>query len=353
MSASFRPHRLQIGVLERGAHDRDLVDVHPLGDKARRRSLECPRGPRSGSASARLRSGSPRRRTASARGPSVGHDPPMGEDHDPVAHALQLAEQVGVDQHRDPAVPELSSSIARIARRPAGSSALVGSSSSSSVGSPMSACAIPSRCCIPFDMPFDPAAARLASARRARAARPARPAHRRNRRGAGEARAPQTRCTSRESETARRDSRACDGPATAGRRATHSRPCRSSAGPGRRRSSPASTCRRRSRRPARRARPAPPTGRRRRGRRPIRTAFGVRLRAAPAVPARRGFGQATRSYFGSSSIASRTRGRASTKLGVDTALSSVPRAIFPVAPESETAAHIALGRDGCQARFRA
>ncbi len=37
-------------------------------------------------------------------------------------------------------------------RRPAGSSALVGSSSSSSRGEPTSACAIPSRCCMPFDI---------------------------------------------------------------------------------------------------------------------------------------------------------------------------------------------------------
>ena len=38
-------------------------------------------------------------------------------------------------------------------RRPTGSSAEVGSSSRSTRGSPTSACAIPSRCCIPFDMP--------------------------------------------------------------------------------------------------------------------------------------------------------------------------------------------------------
>ncbi len=56
------------------------------------------------------------------------------------------------------------SSSARTVRRPAGSSALVGSSSSSTGGEPTSACAIPSRCCIPLD---------IASTRTARAfARP-------------------------------------------------------------------------------------------------------------------------------------------------------------------------------------
>ena len=45
-----------------------------------------------------------------------------------------------------------SSSSARTVRRPAGSSALVGSSSSSSFGEPISAWARPRRCCIPFDI---------------------------------------------------------------------------------------------------------------------------------------------------------------------------------------------------------
>ena len=68
------------------------------------------------------------------------------------------------------------SSSARTVRRPAGSSALVGSSSSSSRGSPMSAWAIPSRCCMPFDIaPTAPRPGR-GRARRARAAPPAPPA---------------------------------------------------------------------------------------------------------------------------------------------------------------------------------
>ena len=45
-----------------------------------------------------------------------------------------------------------SSSSPRTIRRPPGSSALVGSSSSRSLGDPISACAIPRRCCIPFDI---------------------------------------------------------------------------------------------------------------------------------------------------------------------------------------------------------
>ena len=45
-----------------------------------------------------------------------------------------------------------SSSRARTILRPAGSSALVGSSSTSIGGAPISACAIPSRCCMPFDI---------------------------------------------------------------------------------------------------------------------------------------------------------------------------------------------------------
>ena len=48
--------------------------------------------------------------------------------------------------------PRRVSSSSRTVRRPAGSSALVGSSSSSSFGSPIIACAIPSRCCMPFDI---------------------------------------------------------------------------------------------------------------------------------------------------------------------------------------------------------
>ena len=45
-----------------------------------------------------------------------------------------------------------STSSPRTVRRPAGSSALVGSSRSSSAGCPTSACAIPRRCCMPFDI---------------------------------------------------------------------------------------------------------------------------------------------------------------------------------------------------------
>ena len=45
-----------------------------------------------------------------------------------------------------------SSSSRRTVRRPAGSSALVGSSSSSTRGLPTIACAIPSRCCMPLDI---------------------------------------------------------------------------------------------------------------------------------------------------------------------------------------------------------
>ena len=68
-------------------------------------------------------------------------------------------QQVRVQQHGD-AAPRSSSSSPRTVRRPAGSSALVGSSSSSSRGAPTSAWAIPSRCCMPFD---------IASTRRSRA----------------------------------------------------------------------------------------------------------------------------------------------------------------------------------------
>src|SRR6185312_12095062 len=49
--------------------------------------------------------------------------------------------------------PRSSSSRTRTIRRPAGSSAEVGSSRTSTRGEPTSACAIPRRCCIPFDMP--------------------------------------------------------------------------------------------------------------------------------------------------------------------------------------------------------
>src|SRR5262249_50170759 len=45
-----------------------------------------------------------------------------------------------------------SSSNVRTVRRPTGSSALVGSSRRSSCGFPTSACAMPRRCCIPFDI---------------------------------------------------------------------------------------------------------------------------------------------------------------------------------------------------------
>ena len=55
-----------------------------------------------------------------------------------------------------------SSSSVRTVRRPTGSSALVGSSSRRRRGVPTSACAIPSLCCIPFD---------IASTRRDRASR--------------------------------------------------------------------------------------------------------------------------------------------------------------------------------------
>ena len=51
-------------------------------------------------------------------GPSVGHDLPVREDRDAVAHPLELAEQVRVDQHRDPAIPELEQQ--RSDRSPAG-----------------------------------------------------------------------------------------------------------------------------------------------------------------------------------------------------------------------------------------
>ena len=48
--------------------------------------------------------------------------------------------------------PRSSVSRSRTMRRPTGSSALVGSSRSRSRGDPTSACAIPSRCCIPLDI---------------------------------------------------------------------------------------------------------------------------------------------------------------------------------------------------------
>ena len=63
-----------------------------------------------------------------------------------------------------------SSSSSRTVRRPAGSSALVGSSSSSSRGDPTSAWAIPSRCCMPFDIVSTRRARARPRGRRARAA---------------------------------------------------------------------------------------------------------------------------------------------------------------------------------------
>ncbi len=64
----------------------------------------------------------------------------------------------------------------RTVRRPAGSSALVGSSSSRSRGEPTRAWAIPSRCCIPFRHLVDGSSARVEQSDEGRGARCARAA---------------------------------------------------------------------------------------------------------------------------------------------------------------------------------
>ncbi len=69
-----------------------------------------------------------------------------------------------------------SSSRRRTVRRPAGSSALVGSSSSSTRGSPIMAWAIPRRCCMPFDIAptrrWAASVSPTAASRRSRSCRP-------------------------------------------------------------------------------------------------------------------------------------------------------------------------------------
>ena len=155
-----------------------------------------------------------------------------------------------------------SSSRTRTTRRPAGSSAEVGSSRTSMRGEPTSACAIPRRCCIPFDMPSTrrsrASSSETRSSNRARSAAPpperAEPLvekeHLVGRVPAGEAEQ-----LGEVAELGTGGARSCARAGDLGAR----RAWRARARP---RSSRASTCLRRSGRGGPRARPLPPRGRR-------------------------------------------------------------------------------------------
>ena len=133
----------------------------------------------------------------------------------------------------------------------------MGSSSISRRGEPTSACAIPSRCCIPFDMAPTLRAGRVGQADQLEQLARARPRRRPTRPGPGAARAARRRAASRGSGTARRGTRSRRAPpaSPAGAPST-SRPAARWRARGRRRSSRAWTCRRRSGRAARPARRA-------------------------------------------------------------------------------------------------
>ena len=114
-------------------------------------------------------------------------DAAVVDDRDAVADALDLGQQVRVQEDRRAGVagPRM---IARTSARPTGSSADVGSSRITSAGEPSSATPSPSRCCIPFENVPTRSSARSREAdrveRRARSRRPRSSPGRRARSGA-------------------------------------------------------------------------------------------------------------------------------------------------------------------------
>ena len=120
--------------------------------RARRRSRARPRAPRSRRPARRPRSRSRRRavRWSSAGVPRATIRPRvrMATRSQTSSTSLSRCELSTTATPRSRSSPSRS----RTMRRPTGSSALVGSSSISSFGSPTSAWAIPSRCCMPFDI---------------------------------------------------------------------------------------------------------------------------------------------------------------------------------------------------------
>ena len=144
-------HHFEVGLLEGGAEELHLVDalalVDEVGDEPRR---VLPRGLGIEMAAA---VGLDLDASGASQfvGRAFGDKAAAGDDRDAVADELDLAEQMRVEEDGD-------SSRAEVLEQPAdgaaagGSSALVGSSRSRSSGAPISAWAIPSRCCIPLDI---------------------------------------------------------------------------------------------------------------------------------------------------------------------------------------------------------
>ena len=182
------------------------------------------------------------------------------QDRHPVAHQLNLAQQMGAQQHGATPRRRSSASRSRTIRRPTGSSALVGSSSSSRRGEPRR----PVRFRGAAPQPFDIASTTRRGhprARRARATASARPRRPATPPGADAARAARRRLAIRGNETAPPGTRRPRGRAGS-RPASLPRPlARPWRAPARKRSWPGSTCRRRWDRAGPAARPAPPAGR--------------------------------------------------------------------------------------------
>ena len=251
---SSAAHHLEVGVLERRAHDADLVDVLARLDQLAHDPRDVlARGLRE--VRARRARSRPRRRPRceSSAGVPAATTSPRAIIATRSQTSSTSDSRCEFSSTATPRSRSVSSS-SRTVRRPAGSSALVGSSSSSSLGSPIIACAIPSRCCMPFDIAPTRRVAHLGQADQLQQLRALGRARRASPRASGAAPAPRPRSASPGTGTARRGSRASPLSRDASR---------SSAAPARRRSSRASTCRRRSGRAARPARL-----RRRSGRRP-------------------------------------------------------------------------------------
>ena len=151
-SSLLRSHEPEVGVLERAGDDARAVDPLALGDEPRdevgdvlaagvgvalraARGLDLDAARRRRGRPARPRRSSVPRSTMTTRSQTSSTSDSRCE-----------FSSTATPRSRRP------SSSSRTVRRPAGSSALVGSSSSTSRGSPMSACAMPRRCCIPFDI---------------------------------------------------------------------------------------------------------------------------------------------------------------------------------------------------------
>ena len=192
--------------------DAHAVDALARGDQRARRSAATSSRPASGNGASRPRGRPPRRRPRQLVRRARRDGAAAGDDRDPVADELDLAEQVRVQQDRDAAAAQLLEELADDppAGRVQGARRLVEQEEPRLADQRLGD---PEPLLHPLRHRLDPRRARLREADQLEQVARARPRRRRTARGAGAARAARRRSPSRGSGTAPRGSRSRRAPA--------------------------------------------------------------------------------------------------------------------------------------------